>query len=151
MSAEGYEPLIRRYYEEVWSRGNEAVADDLAAELISPAEIHHTHESQGPGGPERDTQDARRFHAAFPDVHFTIEVVVNGGELIAVFWRAQGTHAATDRPVSNYTGVNIFRFANDQVVEVWNVRDDLGLFAQLGLIPPRSELQAQAAYGHREP
>ncbi len=151
MPAEGYEPLIRRYYEEVWSRGNWPAADELAAKLISPAEIHHTHESQGLGGPEWDAQGARAFRSAFSDMHFTIEVMVNAGELIAVFWRAQGTHAATGRPVTNYTGVNIFRFANDQVVEVWNVRDDLGLFAQLGLIPPRSELQAQAAYAHRGP
>ncbi len=149
MSVEGYEPLIRRYYDEVWSRGNWAAAAELTAELISPAEIHHTHEDQGPGGPEWDAQAARAFRSAFPDMHFTIEVVVNGGDLIAVFWRAQGTHAATGRPVTNYTGVNIFRFAGGQVVEVWNVRDDLGLFAQLGLSPPRSELQAQAAYAHR--
>lgn len=151
MSAEGYEALIRRYYEEEWSQGNWAVADELTAKLISPAEIHHTHEDQGQGGPEWDTQAARSFRSAFPDMHFTIEVMVNAGELIAVYWRAQGTHAATGRPVTNYTGINIFRFANDQVVEVWNVRDDLGLYAQLGLIPPRSELQVQVAYGHRGP
>jgi predicted ester cyclase len=136
MTANDYKELLQRYYEGVWNRGDLSLSD----ELISPTEVQHTHGTLGPGGPHYDRTAARAFRAAFPDVRFTIEVMVDGGELIAVLWRAQGTHADTGRPLRDYTGVNIFRIADGKVVEVWNTRDDLGLFAQLELIPPRSQL-----------
>jgi predicted ester cyclase len=31
-----------------------------------------------------------------------------------------------------FSGVNVFRFADGKVVEIWNHRDDLGLMQQLG-------------------
>ncbi len=31
-----------------------------------------------------------------------------------------------------FSGVNIFRFADGKVIELWNHRDDLGLMQQLG-------------------
>jgi predicted SnoaL-like aldol condensation-catalyzing enzyme len=140
VSAEGNEALVRHLYEGVWNQGDLAVAD----EVISPVEVHHSHGVTVPGGPEMQKQAARIFRAAFPDVRFTIEIVVNGGDLLAVRWRAQGTHAGTGRPVTDYTGVNVFRVADDQIVEIWDTRDDLGLYAQLGLIPSLTELRAQA-------
>ena len=52
-------------------------------------------------------------------------------------WTAEGTHrgpwgtiAATRRPMT-FSGVNIFRFENGKVAEIWNYRDDLGLMQQL--------------------
>jgi predicted ester cyclase len=31
-----------------------------------------------------------------------------------------------------FSGINVFRFSNGKVVELWNHRDDLGLMQQLG-------------------
>jgi predicted ester cyclase len=31
-----------------------------------------------------------------------------------------------------FSGVNVFRFADGKVVEIWNHRDDLGLAEQVG-------------------
>ena len=42
-----------------------------------------------------------------------------------------GAMAPTGRRAT-FSGVNIFRFENDKVVELWNHRDDLGLMQQLG-------------------
>ncbi|HEX8916951.1 MAG TPA: ester cyclase, partial [Chloroflexota bacterium] len=139
MAATGNVALVRRLYEAVWNDGDPAVAD----ELIAPREVHHPHGGTEPGGPEAQKQAARRFRRAFPDNRLTIELVVDGGELIAVRWRIEGTHAATGRPITDYTGVNIFRISDGKIVEIWDTRDDLGLYAQVGLIPPRSELAPQ--------
>ncbi len=130
------EAMLRRYYEAAWNQGDLAVAD----ELIAADEIHHTHGVEGRGGPAWDQEAARSFRSAFPDAHFTIDLVVDDGNLAAVLWRATGTHRATGTALVNYTGVNIFRIVDGKIVEVWNTRDDLGLYAQLGLIPPPSEL-----------
>jgi hypothetical protein len=48
--------------------------------------------------------------------------------------------------IADYVGVNFFRIADGKLVEIWDTRDDLGLFAQLGLVPPPTELLAQV-YG----
>ncbi|MGH2529655.1 MAG: ester cyclase [Actinomycetota bacterium] len=39
---------------------------------------------------------------------------------------------ALDRQARQVSGVNIFRFRDGKVVELWNHRDDLGLMQQLG-------------------
>ena len=31
-----------------------------------------------------------------------------------------------------FSGINVFRFSDGRVVEIWNHRDDLGLMQQLG-------------------
>jgi predicted ester cyclase len=131
-----HEAMLRRYYDAVWNQGDL----DVSADLISPDEIYHMHGVTGRGGPAWDRGGARTFRGAFPDIQFTIELVVDGGDLTAVLWRASGTHLATGTPIADYTGVNIFRIVDGAIVEVWNTRDDLSLYAQLGLVPPRSEL-----------
>jgi predicted ester cyclase len=38
---------------------------------------------------------------------------------------------ATGRPM-RFSGINVFRFSDGKVVEIWNHRDALGLMQQLG-------------------
>ena len=38
----------------------------------------------------------------------------------------------TNRASATFSGVNIFRFENGKVAEIWNHRDDLGLMEQVG-------------------
>ncbi len=42
-----------------------------------------------------------------------------------------GGQPPTGRRVK-FSGVNLFRFSNGKVVEIWNHRDDLGLMEQTG-------------------
>jgi predicted ester cyclase len=84
---------------------------------------------------KRITED---FRAAFPDLRFVIELLVGEGDYVVGRWSARGTHTgswgavrATGRAAS-FSGVNIFRFENGTVAELWNYRDDLGLMQQLG-------------------
>jgi predicted ester cyclase len=136
MSPEENEALVRRLYDAAWSSDNSDVADELVAET----EIHHGHEGSEAGGPEAQKRAARAFRAAFPDAQFALEVVVSGADLVAARWRCTATHAATGTKIADYVGVNFFRIADGKIVEIWDTRDDLGLFAQLGLVPPPKEL-----------
>lgn len=136
MAAEEKVAMVRRYYEAVWEQGDFAVG----VELISPDEIYHQHGAHGRGGPQWDEEGARRFRASFRDIRFTLELTVEQGDLLAVLWRMEATHVTTGNAIRDYTGVNIFRILDGHIVEVWNTRDDLGLYAQVGVIPPRSEL-----------
>jgi predicted ester cyclase len=145
MSVHGNEARVRRLYDAVWSSNDFDVAD----ELVATTEIHHDHGGTAAGGPEAQKQGARAFRAVFPDARFALELVVSAGDLVAARWRCTATHAATGAKIADYVGVNFFRIADGKIVEIWDTRDDLGLCAQLGLVPPPAELLAQV-YGPLE-
>jgi predicted ester cyclase len=133
---EANKALIRRFYEEVWAKGNVDVADEVfAADYIR----HDLRPTTAAPGPEGQKQIASAFRVAFPDLRWEVEIVIADGAYVAARWSASGTHDGpwgaiepTGRQIS-YAGVNIFRFGDSgKVVEIWNRRDDLGLQEQLG-------------------
>jgi predicted ester cyclase len=139
MSAESNEALVRRLYDAVWSSDDFDVADEVIAE----DEVHHPHGRTLAGGPAFQKQAARTFRAAFPDARFALEVIVSTDDLVAVRWRCTATHSQTGAKIEDYVGVNFFRIVDGKIVEIWDTRDDLSLFAQLGLAPSAGELMSQ--------
>ena len=129
--------LVRRTFEELWNQGNLAVADELYAadctrrELDSPDTTH---------GVEAIKQRVTTFRTAFPDLHLTIDEIIEEGEKLATMWTATGTHtgdlegiAPTGKKVST-SGTSIVRYANGKCVEELVSRDLYGLLKQLGVI-----------------
>ena len=135
MPAQGNKDLIRRFYEEVWNRGNLDVCD----EVFAPDYVRHDFRSTEPvPGPEGQKQIAADFRAAFPDLQFVVDLLVAEDDYVVGRWTATGTHLGrwgtvepTGRSV-RLSAANIFRLDNGKVVEIWNHRDDLGLREQLG-------------------
>jgi steroid delta-isomerase-like uncharacterized protein len=136
MAAEDNKALVRRFYEEVWRKGNYQVAD----EVFAPDYVRHDlRPTQAAPGPEGQKQIARAFRAAFPDLRFEVEMVIAEDDYVMARWIASGTHAGrwgdvepTGRSVT-FSGVNVFRLEGGCVAEIWNHRDDLGLQEQLGV------------------
>ena len=127
--------LIRRFYEEVWQRGNVGVVDEVFADQY---ERHDFREGEPTAGPEGQKQIAGAFRAAFPDLSWQIDFILADDEFVVGRWTASGTHLgawagvdATGKPM-RFSGINVFRFKDGKVVEIWNHRDDLGLIQQLG-------------------
>ena len=127
--------VVRRFYEELWNRGNLDAAD----ELVAPDYVRHDlRPGDAPPGPAGQKAVAEKFRAAFPDVSLEVEALVAEGDLVVARWTMFGTHigawgdsAPTGRSV-RFSGVNFFRIADHKIAEIWNVRDDLGLREQLG-------------------
>lgn len=136
MDVEANKLLIRRFYEEVWARGNVAFAE----EVFSSDYIRHDLRSSDPApGAAGQAGIAAAFRNAFPDLQWRVDLLLGEDDLVAARWTANGTHTGewgVVRPTgrrAEFAGVNIFRFADDgKVVEIWNHRDDLGLMEQLG-------------------
>jgi steroid delta-isomerase-like uncharacterized protein len=135
MSEDANKALVRRFYEEVWTRGNLDVADQVFAEDYAR---HDLRAGDPAPGPEGQKQIAAAFRAAFPDLIWDIDFILADGEYVAGRWTAAGTHLGpwagvepTGRSME-FSGINVFRFADGKVVEIWNHRDDLGLMEQLG-------------------
>ena len=135
MSAERHKVLVARFYDELWNRGDTRIADELfAREYVR----HDFRPGTPPPGPEGQKVIALAFRSAFPDFRLEVDFMVADESYVVARWAIHGTHRgawggveATGRPVS-FFGVNIFRFDQDKVVELWNHRDDLGLMQQMG-------------------
>jgi steroid delta-isomerase-like uncharacterized protein len=127
--------LILRFYEEVWNRGNVNFAQEVFAEDYIRHELRPTQALPGPSGQAKVATD---FRKAFPDIHYTIDLAIAEDDLVCLRWTATGTmlsdwggQKATGKALK-YSGVNIFRFRDGKVVEIWNHRDDLGVAQQMG-------------------
>jgi predicted ester cyclase len=65
-------------------------------------------------------------------------LVIGEDEWVVGRWTATGTHlgqwgavAPTGKQVT-FSAVNVCRFENGKVAEIWNHRDDMGLSEQIG-------------------
>src|SRR5690348_4470917 len=81
--------LVRRFYEELWNKGN----FDAADELVSADYFRHDlRPGDAPPGPAGQKSVAERFRSAFPDVRLQLEALVAEGDLVAARWTIFGTH-----------------------------------------------------------
>lgn len=131
----------RRVLEEMWGEGRLELADRLYA----PEYVDHA--SRGPEkgtvrGPEGIKQAVTMFRVAFPDLRYEVEEVMAERDLVMTRFAARGTHRAVFLGVEpsgqeiSYTGTDINRIIEGQIVESWVHYDALGLLEQLGLVPP---------------
>ncbi len=130
--------LARRAIEELWNRGNYALIDEFVA---SDFVIHASTPAAEIHGPEEAKQFLTMLHAAFPDIHFTIEDQVAEGDKVSTRWTAVATHMGEFQGIPptgkrvRLAGMDIDRIANGKVVECWEHSDELGLLQQLGALP----------------
>jgi hypothetical protein len=78
---------------------------------------------------------------AFPDLHVTVEDMVEEGDKVVGRNTVTGTHQgeymglpATGKSVT-YREIIIFRFVNGRIAETWGVVDVFSQMKQLGMIP----------------
>jgi steroid delta-isomerase-like uncharacterized protein len=127
--------LVRRWFEEVWSKGRAEAIDEM---LANDAVVH------GLGAPVQGPAGFKTFHAAyrnaFPDVTIQVDDIVAEGDIVAARWSARGTHrgeglgvAATGRHIQ-FSGMVFVRVEDGRLVEGWNNFDQLGMLEQLGVV-----------------
>ncbi|HEX9124403.1 MAG TPA: ester cyclase [Actinomycetota bacterium] len=143
MGSEENKSLVRRFYEEVWNKGNVSVTSEVFAGDYVRHDLRPTQALPGPAGQAKIAAD---FRAAFPDLRMRVDLILAESDLVAARWTCEGTNtgrwggrAPTNQPAT-FSGVNVFRFRDGKVVELWSHRDDLGLMQQIG-----AEIYAGAA------
>ena len=112
--------LMRRIYEEMWNRGNPALAMEIFTQ---------------PEGVERFVS---QFLRSFPDLQHTVEEMIEEGDQVAVRFSARGTHAgqwmdfAPTGKTIHYTGVTLARLRGDKVSEHYTWWDKASLMEEIG-------------------
>jgi serine phosphatase RsbU (regulator of sigma subunit)/predicted ester cyclase len=121
VSAQENEALVRRYFEEVWAKGNVAAVD----EFMAPNYVEHT---VPPGSrPGRDTlkQYIAMFHDAFPNMKGILHDIFAQGDRVVYRWSASGTHLGEWAGIlptglhMTLRGITIHRIARGRCVEGW--------------------------------
>jgi steroid delta-isomerase-like uncharacterized protein len=135
-SPEENKAVIRRWVE-TWTTGNVAAID----QLVTADFVRHDPNRPEIHGPEAEKQLVTMGHAAFPDLHFTVEDLIAEGDKVVARVTAQSTQqgelsgiAPTGKHVT-YPVMEIYRLANGKIAEQWVIADALGLRQQLGVIP----------------
>jgi predicted ester cyclase len=137
MGVDENKALIRRFYEEVWGKGDET----LSAEVFRDDYVRHDlRPAAAEPGAAGQTKIALDFRRAIPDLVWRVDLILGDGEYVVGRWTATGTQTGpwgaiepTGKPIE-FSGVNIFRFEGGKVAEIWNHRDDLGFMTQLGAV-----------------
>jgi hypothetical protein len=81
-----------------------------------------------------------RLYRAFPDIHITVEDLIEEGDKVVEKDTVTGTHLGefngfppTGRSIA-YTEIFIMRFVNGRIAEIWGVVDVFMQMKQLGMI-----------------
>jgi steroid delta-isomerase-like uncharacterized protein len=130
--------LVRRYFEEIWDKGNL----DLIDELLTTDFVRH-----GPTATEGEVRGQEGFEglvsmyrSALPDRRVSIEDQIAEGEMVVTRWRARGTHQGElmgNAPTGNQAsvrGILVDRISRGKIEEEWADYDTLHLMQQIGAV-----------------
>jgi steroid delta-isomerase-like uncharacterized protein len=126
------------FFEQAWIGG------DLSAyeRFVSRDQVLHLAGYPEPfQGRDAALEWARTYRSAFPEIDFTIEAVLAEGEHVALRWSSSQTQRGAYLGVApfgtrvNMTALQMFRFADGKIAEVWIMFDPLNVMQQLGVFP----------------
>jgi steroid delta-isomerase-like uncharacterized protein len=131
--------LVRRCYDEVWSKGNLAVVDELMTSdyvNIDPATPGTRLE-----GREAFKQLVGTLRGAFQDMKMTIDAQHVDGNVVVTEWTSHAVHrgALLGIPPTGKagvtTGVTVSTLVGGKIAEDRAIWDLFGLMTRLGVIP----------------
>ena len=143
MSIEENKAVVRRFFEELLSTDNLAVAD----ELLSPGFRFYFAGNPDPMDLERYKEFLVVRRAAFPDRRFVVEDMIAEGDKVSARFTMRGTHKGEFRGIAPtgkeviMTGIDIIRLTEGKMVEDRVEVDQLGMMRQLGVVPSPQQAQ----------
>lgn len=127
---------VRRLYLDGYIGGDLAAIDAVFA----PEYLRHDSGSSAIADLQAQYDLVRDLRRAFPDLQGSVDFVIADGNMVAARWTLWGTATGPSSwaPPSGkpfrFSGINVYRFDNGKAVELWNHRDDLAWFQQLGVV-----------------
>ena len=133
---------VRRFCD-ASNTGDAALIAKTIDELVEPDALIRTPLPVQTKGRELVKEVFARLHQAYPDLHITIEDLIEEGDKVVSRNTVTGTHQGdymglppTGKSVK-YNEIFVFHFADGRLAESWGVVDVFSQMQQLGAIPAR--------------
>jgi steroid delta-isomerase-like uncharacterized protein len=134
--ADAAKAVVRRNTEEVQSRGNFEVFEELFADDF----VDHTPQPNMTPNKEGVRDLYHKLRVAFPDFRADIHWQAADGELVTTYKTYHGTHqgmfldvAPTGRKI-HFETVDVMRVRNGKITDHWGVANLFSLMQQLGAL-----------------
>jgi steroid delta-isomerase-like uncharacterized protein len=134
--------LVQKHHEEVWSKGNMVVADEIYSNEL----VRHSADMPDMRGREAYKRFILACREAFPDWKDAVETIIASGDLVATKYTNRGTMTGTMRGPKGArppTGKRLeapcaafFRIAESKIVEIWFYYDSIRFSEALGVVHP---------------
>ncbi len=122
------EAIVRRYFEDVWNKGDLQAADVLI-------DLHFSVEGCGGAisGLEAVKLYISSYREVYPNVHFTMLSLAAEGDRVVACWVCKSMYPACDcqdegpaPPKCTTTGLSVYRIAGGKIAEAWAGSDHAG-------------------------
>lgn len=140
--------VVHRTFDHVINKGQL----DEAEEVTSSTTLIHVPFGGPNVGPHALRTLVTGLRTGFPDLLLEIEFEFGVGDRVASRWRStRQTHLGPYRGIPptgksvNTTGIDIFRFENGRIEELWMEMDQVSAVRQMGVIPPEGAHGARRA------
>lgn len=131
--------LVKRFYEEVYNKGNVSALDQFLAGNVTIHDLALPHQREGL---KEYKETEQQYRKAFPNRQSKIDDIFASEDKVAVRWTLQATHkgdlkdiSATNKSIK-VTGISLYQIRNGKITEVHQQWDRLGLFEQIGEVQP---------------
>ena len=137
MTLEKNRAVVRLMHEEVWSKGNL----DLVDEIFTSDFICHFIVGSDWEGPEGVRQQVSDHRNSFPDRSEDVEDIIAEGDRVVTRWTGRGTHSGEFQGVPasgdqvEIAEVAVFRISAGKVAEQWGFPEIMSLLRQIGVNP----------------
>ena len=143
MSKEQNEAIGRRWYEEMWSKPDLDVADEIVDKGYDPEWVHID-----AVGPAQVKHEIRYFRSVFPDLKYEIVEIDGDEHKVWIRYKASGTQKGnawgfepTGKSVE-FEGATILYINTDgKIIDRWGAFCFYDLLTDLGLVPSLWELR----------
>ena len=126
--------FIRDMEEDLFNHRDPSAVD----RYVSPSYTLRTADKGAPSGREAVRTYIAAYLDGFPDLHISIDQLLAVGDKVIGVFTFTGTHtgdlfgmAPTGRTIA-VRQIAIYRLENGQVVDEWEISDQLGLMRQIG-------------------
>lgn len=118
--------LLGQYSARMSAGDYDAVYEFFAPEFVSHVTPRVNAEAVGTDIRPQERKFWETAKRAFPDMHFTVDLLIESGDLVVSNWTLTGTHSGaayydvppSGRPVT-INGTAVLRFENGKIVEHW--------------------------------
>jgi predicted ester cyclase len=142
MSNQRNEAIGRRWYEEMWSKPDLDVADEIVDKNYDPDWVHID-----AVGPTQIKHEIKYFRSVFPDLKYEIVEIKGEKDKVWIRYKGKGTQKGSAwgfKPSGKeveFEGATILYINSDgKVIDRWGAFCFYDILTELNLVPPLGEL-----------